>query len=921
MPVQPVSAARPANAIQQANAVGQSIWLDSISRDMIRSGELARLVSIGVSGVTSNPTIFEKAVSQGASYDEALLKFSQSGGDAQRIFEGLAVEDIRDAADVLRAVYDRTDGKDGFVSIEVSPKLAKDAAGTVDEARRLFGSINRPNVMIKVPGTPESAPAIRQLISEGVNVNVTLLFSITAYRTAAEAYIAGLRDYRSGKGSPAKIASVASFFVSRVDSSADKLLEKPPRQVAGIDPESLKGTIGTANAKLAYAEFQQLFKGAPFEDLRRVNAQVQRPLWASTSTKNPKFSDTMYVDGLMGPDTVNTLPPATLTAFLEHGKASDALTKDVDVARGQVQQLGELGISLDAITGELLTAGVKAFADSYDKLLKQIEDKLSKLAPQAPPLTGRASPGGLKGAVDAEIARLERERVAERIWAKDESVWPASPSGSARAKDRLGWLSLPETMAATGIAAQSAAGTLLGQEFKQSVLLGMGGSGMSARAMQADISAHARLRVLDTIEPSAVAKLEQEGFHQRKSLVIAASKSGTTPETLALETYFRGKSGRAESGDQARGFIAITDEGTPLAARAAEFQRVFRAPADVGGRFSALSEFGLVPAALMGLDVARLSDSARSTAAACQAPGRQNPGLRLAAAMVTQARAGRDKLTLITSPSLRPLGQWVEQMIAESLGKNGRGLIPVIGEPLYASSTYGPDRQFVYIRLAGERLAEGQATDALAHSLEAAGQPVLRLDLADRSAVAGEFFRWEFATAVAAHCMGVYPFDEPDVASAKAKAQAVLALGWAPAVPERTLYAAVEYLLRQRRQGDYFAIMAYAPESGSFDRAVASLREGITGRTGMATTFAYGPRYLHSAGQLHKGGPDNVLSLVIVLDQPAPSDAALRPLARLFKAQSAGDVEALRDRGRRVAFVRLVGAEQQVSELAASWRI
>jgi transaldolase/glucose-6-phosphate isomerase len=937
MPVQPDRAARPANAIQQANAIGQSIWLDSISREMIRSGELARLVGIGVSGVTSNPTIFEKAVSEGASYDEALLKFSQSGADAQRIFEGLAVEDIRDAADVLRPVYDRTDGKDGFVSIEVSPKLAKDAAGTVEEARRLFGSIGRPNVMIKVPGTPESAPAIRQLISEGVNVNVTLLFSITAYRKAAEAYIAGLRDYRpSGQDGRAKIASVASFFVSRVDSSADKLLEKPPRQVAGIDAESLKGTIGTANAKLAYAEFQQLFKGEPFRDLAQANAQVQRPLWASTSTKNPKFSDTMYVDGLMGPDTVNTLPPATLTAFLEHGKASDALTKGVDVARGQVQQLGELGISLDAITGDLLTGGVRAFADSYDKLLKQIEDKLAKLAPQSPPLTGRAGLGGLRGAVDAEIARLERDRVAGRIWAKDESVWPAPPSGSARAKDRLGWLSLPETMEATGIAAQSAAGTLLGQEFKQSVFLGMGGSVLAARTLQADIGARARLHVLDTIEPSSVARLEQEGFRPRGSLVIVSSKSGTTPETLALEAVYRMKraeawrqsSGRlAGAEDSARGFIAITDEGTPLAARGAEFQRVFRAPADVGGRFSALSEFGLVPAALMGLDVARLNDSARSMAGACQAPGQQNPGLRLAAAIVTQARAGRDKLTLITSPSLRSLAQWVEQMIAESLGKSGRGVIPVIGEPLYGAGSYGPDRQFVYIRLAGERLEDGQATDALAHSLEAAGQPVLRTDLADRYAVAGEFFRWEFATAVAAHCMGVYPFDEPDVASAKAKAQQVLGRGWAPAVPERTLYAAVEYLLRQRRPGDYFSIMAYAPESESFDRAVASLREGITGRTGMATTFAYGPRYLHSTGQLHKGGPDNVLALVIVADAGEPSDVALRPLARLFKAQSAGDVEALRERGRRVAFVRLgdagrqVSAESAISELAASWRV
>ena len=365
------------NNVMKARELGQSIWLDSISRNMLRSGELQRLAHLGISGVTSNPSIFEKAIAESDIYDDALVGYAAGRAGVETVFERLAVDDIRDAADVLRPAYDKAGGKDGFVSIEVSPRLAYDTEGTITEARRLWAAVGRPNVMIKVPGTPEGVPAIRTLISDGINVNVTLLFSINAYRDAANAYIQGLRDFTAaGKGSPARIASVASFFVSRVDTSVDKALG---------GGHELEGKAGIANARVAYGEFKQLFDitlgPGNFHPLATTGAQVQRPLWASTSVKNPAFPDTMYVDELMGPQTVNTLPAATLDALLDHGTSENRLEARVTEAKSTMAAIAAAGVSIDEVTADLLAAGVKAFSDSYDSLLGQIAEKLGKLAP------------------------------------------------------------------------------------------------------------------------------------------------------------------------------------------------------------------------------------------------------------------------------------------------------------------------------------------------------------------------------------------------------------------------------------------------------------------------------------------------------------------------------------------------------------
>ena len=358
--------------------LGQSIWFDYIQRSLITSGELKDLVDQGLRGVTSNPSIFEKAIAGSPDYDSDLKQLIESDKSIHRIYESLAFSDIAMAADVLEPVYDATQGRDGFVSLEVNPDLAHDTQKTIVEAKRLFESLNRSNVMIKVPATPAGLPAITELISGGVNVNVTLIFALDNYKAVAGAYLDGLEKLAqtgpsvSGGRRLDRVASVASFFVSRVDTAVDKALEK-----AGNN--ALQGKIAVANSKIAYDEYRKIFSGPRWESLAAKGARAQRVLWASTSTKNPAYPENLYVDELIGPNTVNTLPPATLKSFLDHGIVSETLTKGVEAARKEIAQLAALGIDLGEITRTLQDEGVAAFAKSFGSLITGITEKREKL--------------------------------------------------------------------------------------------------------------------------------------------------------------------------------------------------------------------------------------------------------------------------------------------------------------------------------------------------------------------------------------------------------------------------------------------------------------------------------------------------------------------------------------------------------------
>jgi transaldolase len=371
------------NALHQLLDQGQSPWIDNITRDMLEDGTLQRLVDQGIVGLTSNPTIFQKAIASSSSYDDELQKLTRENKSVQEIFDDLVLDDIGNAADVLRPVYDRMNGKDGFVSIEVPPNLSADTDATLQEVRRLFNYLGRPNVFVKVPGTPEGIPAFQQAISEGININVTLLFSLESYRQVAEAYIAGL-EQRANSGQPIDgIASVASFFVSRVDTAVDKKLDAMIAE-AGAGPrakglEGLKGKAAIANAKMAYEAFEQIFSGSRWDALASKGANVQRCLWASTSTKNPAYRDVLYVEQLIGPHTVDTMPDSTIEAFLDHGVAERTLDRDVDLARQELQTLEEFGISMDEVTHQLQVDGVKSFTDSFNDMLETISNKREQL--------------------------------------------------------------------------------------------------------------------------------------------------------------------------------------------------------------------------------------------------------------------------------------------------------------------------------------------------------------------------------------------------------------------------------------------------------------------------------------------------------------------------------------------------------------
>jgi transaldolase/glucose-6-phosphate isomerase len=910
--------------LQELARLGQSIWYDNIRRGLLDSGELAALVEAGVSGLTSNPTIFDKAIAGSADYDAELERLVGQGKTEKEIFETLALEDIRRAADLLRPVYDRTGGGDGYVSLEVSPTLAHDTEGTIAEARRLFAAVGRPNLMIKVPATPAGIPAVRALIAGGVNVNITLMFSLTHYEAVIEAYIAGLEQRAASGGDLSTVASVASFFISRIDTAVDKALEE-------IGESDLQGKIGIASARLAYERFREIVGSARWERLAAQGARVQRPLWASTSTKNPSYPDTLYVDNLIGPDTVNTVPPATLEAFLDHGDVRPTLESGLDESRADLARLADLGIDLEAVTQKLQADGVASFAASFDSLIESIARKRWELLSGSEPLSFAL--GDYRGAVDAARAVMAQNRILARIWERDHTVWKPEPT---EITNRLGWLTIADAMLEDLPRIEGLVESVRADGYTHALLLGMGGSSLAPEVFRKTFGVgegYLDLAVLDSTDPAAVLA-HADRLDPARTLFIVSTKSGGTVETLSFFKFFYNWAADALGGEEAGAhFIAITDPGSRLADLAAQyhFRDTFLNDPNIGGRYSALSYFGLVPAALVGVDVALLLVRALAAAHGCEpcAEGDDNPALWLGAIMGELAGAGRDKVTFIISPPIASFGDWVEQLIAESTGKEGRGILPVVGEPVGPPDVYGADRLFVDLRF------EGDAThDATVQALEAAGHPVVRIHLQDLYDLGGQFFMWELATAIAGHCLGINPFDQPNVEAAKVLARKMVAeyteegalpsptpalIGGGIAVygeiaassPGEALFA----FLGQARPGAYLALQAYLQPTGETDTALMALRTLLRDRTRMATTLGYGPRFLHSTGQLHKG--DAGRGLFVQLSADDPRDAAIpdEPGAPgssitfgvLKTAQVLGDGEALVDAGRKVIRFHLGG--------------
>jgi transaldolase/glucose-6-phosphate isomerase len=904
-------------------AMGQSAWLDYIRRNIILNGELKAMIANGLRGVTSNPSIFEKAIAGSTDYSDLLDTLPKQGLGAPEIFERIAIRDIQDAADQFAEVYRQSGGKDGFVSLEVSPLLARDTQGTIEEARRLWKTVSRPNVMIKVPGAPEGIPAIEQLTSEGININVTLLFAIEAYEQAARAYINGLKKHEAKGGDVSKISSVASFFLSRIDTAVDAQLEKKLKDSSdgnAAELQHLLGKTAIANAKLAYKLYERLIAEPDWKALAAKGAQVQRLLWASTGTKNPKYPDTMYIDALIGPDTVNTIPPATLDAFLDHGTVANTLATGFDQAEQVMAGLKRVGISIEKVTADLLEQGIKLFEEAFSKLLEAVEQHRPKIEAMQCKL-----PADADAAVKANLAEWDKSNKVKRFWEKDASLWT-----SADEAKWTGWLTEPQSQLANVQQLIDFQNEVKARGFSHALLLGMGGSSLCPEVTAMTFGKRPgfpELMVLDSTDPEQVRGVEKR-IDIKKTLFIVSSKSGSTLEPNIFRDYFLTRAKETVGDKASQQFIAITDPGSQLEkqAKADGFWKIFPGVPSIGGRYSALSNFGMVPAAAAGVDVREFLDETGKMVQACSSSvaAAQNPGVLLGVVLGTLAKMGRDKVTIISSPGIADVGAWLEQLIAESTGKVGKGMIPVAGEPLGGPAAYGNDRVFAYLRLASKPDAQ---QDAAISALETAGHPVVRIELKDIEELGQEYFRWEVATAVAGAIIGINPFDQPDVEASKIETLTLTTeyekTGSLPA--EKPFFEAdgikffaddanakelsdakspadvIKTHLNRAKAGDYAALLAYVPMNAQNEATLEKARLAIRDARKLATCVGFGPRFLHSTGQAYKGGPNSGVFLQITCDhaQDLPIPGRKFTFGVVQAAQARGDFAVLSQRKRR----------------------
>ena len=866
------------NRLQALSAAGTAVWLDFVDRKFLADGGLKKLVAEdGASGVTSNPSIFEKAMGHGEAYDASFDAFlGKADASVADTYESQAIADIKAAAADLRPVYDRLAGKDGYVSLEVSPYLANGTEPTIAEARRLWAAVDEPNLMVKVPGTQAGTPAIATLIEDGLNINVTLLFSLKAYQAVAEAYLAGL-EARVKKGEPIdKIASVASFFVSRIDAQIDKAIDA---RVKDGDAESdalkaIRGKVAIANAKVAYAWYEELIASDRWQALAAKGAMPQRLLWASTGVKDAAYPDTLYVDALIGPDTVNTMPPKTMDAFRDHGTVAPTLTDDVAGARHVLAEAERLGLDLAGVTAKLVEDGVTLFADAADALLGAVAAKREVFLGDRLNAMSATLPGGLYEAVEKRLEQARAQAWARRLPAGDATLWTGKDEGKW-----LGWIP-----AARGEQVDAAALKALGAEAKKygsAVLLGMGGSSLGPEVIATILGSaddSPKLHVLDTTDPGQIAAVAGE-IDPKNTLFIVSSKSGSTLEPELLRAFFWKK-----SGGEGSHFVAVTDPGSKLEASAKQdgFAHIFPGDPAIGGRYSVLSVFGMVPAAAIGIDTHAFFEATAPMVFSCGAdvPPAMNPGFRLGAIIGEAAVSGRDKLTILPSKGLEPFGAWLEQLLAESTGKQGKGIVPVDLEPAGAPEAYGTDRLFVHLHLEGDH---DEALEAKLTALTEAGQPFVRIAVARKELIGQEFYRWELATAVAGAVIGIDPFDQPDVEDAKIATRKLVdayeasgALEPETAIAENadfalfgpgdhTLASADPAQLLQLhfaslKPGDYAGFLAYIERNAADAAAIGDMRVAVRDAKVVATVAGFGPRFLHSRGRRIRAAPRRVRS-------------------------------------------------------------
>ncbi|KDE19604.1 transaldolase [Acetobacter aceti 1023] len=931
------SATPSANPLRALANAHQSPWLDFIRRSFVEDGSLARLVQDDdIRGVTSNPAIFQKAMGEGTEYDAQMRDILAHEIIAPgMLYEKLAVTDIKAAANVLAPVYAQTHGKDGFVSLEVSPYLARDMQGTVHEAARLWAAVAEPNLMVKIPATPESIPAIRTSIAAGININVTLIFSLNAYKDVVDAWLSGLEDLKAKGKDLSRVASVASFFVSRIDSKIDAEID---RRVAAGDKDAaalkaLRGKVAIANAKMAYVYWQEIMQTPRWKALEEAGAQPQRLLWASTGTKDKTYSDVLYVESLIGPQTVNTLPPATMDAFRDHGTVAETLGSDIANARQVMEDAQRLGLNLEGITKTLVEEGVLSFADAFDGLLGSVAAKQATLLGDKLTTLKTSLPADFQEAVNKGLAEWRKAGTIRRLWAKDASVWTNGPEAKW-----LNWLNTVDDRLKHIGDLEAFQAEVKARGFHQVLLMGMGGSSLGPEVLAMTFGKHegfGHLYVLDSTDPQQVAAFEKK-IDPHHTLFIVASKSGSTLEPNIMLAYFQDLAKRALKEKAGSHFVAITDPGSKLEAfaKAEGFWKIFAGDPQIGGRYSVLSNFGMVPAAAAGVPLRLFLEDALRGVRMCDGsvPPASNPGVLLGTIMgVAATQFGRDKLTIIATPQIMDFGAWMEQLIAESTGKHGKGIIPIDDETLGGPKRYGKDRLFVYLRLAPEHRHE---QDEAISTLIDAGQPVITINFHNKRQIAQEFFRWEIATAVAGAFLNIDPFDQPDVESTKIETRKLMEAyektgklpaeapfaqhgplvffadpANATALTGDTATAILKAHFDRVKAGDYVGLLAYIERNRETLEWIQHVRLHVRDAKTIATAAEFGPRFLHSTGQAYKGGPNTGVFLQITADDardlPVPGTGYSFGVVKA--AQARGDFDVLAERKRRALRVHIKG--------------
>ncbi len=922
---------------------GQGVWLDGFRRLLVSSGVFEAMVrDDAVSGVDCDLNLLAGAIGRGVEYADPLLRIAAADGELSPC-EALLADEARIAAEALRGVFEATGGRDGLASVPAGTSSADDAESMSRIARRMATAAGLPNVVPKLPPTGAGFAVFEAMTAESLGVHIGPLFSLAAVQRATEAYVRGARARAGESRSEEPPPAVISFGVGPLDVAVDELLREKI-QAAGRDTsaaESLLGGVATAVAKVAYRRLREILvaeagaAGSP-----AVGSLLLA--FADLSTGDARQPRRRYVESLTGPDTTAILSSGLLRNVAGRGEVDATLGQRVDDAEEILLELRGLGVDVDAI-GEALEAGaIKQRASHFATLSRAVQRATEALLNDLAGASAIASTGSPWSAqipeIDASLVDLdtaEAQDAVARLWARDPTLWSGDAKVQELIANRLGWLDAAvETQFAGGEPQRRFAGQLQEAGVENVLLLGMGGSSLSAEVC-CRVFESERVRVLDSTVPARIRTVAGSVDPARTSILVA-SKSGTTTEVRALLNYFYALATPMLENPGER-FAAITDPGTPLEQGAHElgFQRLWLAPADVGGRFSALTVFGTLPMAIMGVETPEILASARRMVASCspEVPVAGNPAARLASAMHGAMVTGRDKLTFLPSPSLAAFGAWAEQLVAESTGKAGTGVIPIVAEPPGSVEEYADDRFFVSMRLQGEDDPEASAR---LDALEAAGHPVARIVLEDRHDIGGEFFRWEAAVALLGALMGINPFDQPDVQASKDRTAAILAgAGDGSSLAERSpagvgngwaVYADLERdeELAARLNGaemadwlsahlgraeppDYVGIQAFVAPERTTHRALQRLRVLLRRQFRVATSLGWGPRFLHSTGQLHKGGPDSALFLQITADDAEDIEVpgAGHSFGELARAQSMGDFAALQERGRRVVRVHL----------------